>query len=182
MNRLFIALPVDSKIIDTVFNIILQEKNSNLIKWEKKENIHITLKFIGDTEDRITDEIIKILDKVAISNSSFSLATEKFGAFYRNKKPSILWLGFYENETLNKLQNDIENRLELIGIKKEERKFHSHVTLLRVKNERDEEVTRNIITKKIDEIEYKINEFYLVKSILTPNGSIYKKLKTFKLK
>lgn len=182
MNKLFIALPVEQKVIDNVFNTILKEKNSGLIRWEKKENIHITLKFIGDTNEIITDEIIKVLDKIAISYSSFNLTTEKFGAFYRNKKPAILWLGFYENNTLNKLQNDIENNLELIGIKKEERKFHSHVTLLRVKNERDEEVTKNILTKKIEEIEYKINEFYLIKSILTPQGSIYKKLKTFKLK
>jgi 2'-5' RNA ligase len=182
MNRLFIALPVDKKIVEHIFNKIEKKESYKLFKWEKKENIHITLKFLGDTEENLIPFIDKELKEIANKFEHFSLTLNKLGTFNRNGNPVILWFNFYKNEIINLLQKEIEQNLEKIGFRKEEREFLPHVTLLRIKNERDAKLIKSYKEIELEPIEYVINEFYLVKSKLTSQGSIYTKVKTYKLK
>jgi 2'-5' RNA ligase len=182
MNRLFIALPVDKKIISHVFENLSEKKSFNNFRWEKKENIHITLKFLGDTEDNLIDDIDNRLKNIALNFNSFDLKLNKIGTFNRNGKPFILWFNFYKNESVELLNKKIEEELLNLGFNKENRDYNPHVTLLRVKNEEDSETIKSYKDIKFEPIEYCVNELYLIKSTLTPKGSLYTKIKTYKLK
>ncbi len=182
MNRLFIALPVENKIIDYIFQKLSQEESFKLFRWEKKENIHITLKFLGDTEGNFISSIDKELEKIAIKYSSFTLKLNKLGTFNKNGNPFILWFNFNKSDTVNLLQKDLEECLSELGYNKETREFYPHVTLLRVKNEKDSQYIKKYKEIELEPVQYILNEFYLVKSELTSKGSVYTKIKTYKLK
>ncbi|HPN38282.1 MAG TPA: RNA 2',3'-cyclic phosphodiesterase [Melioribacteraceae bacterium] len=182
MNRLFIALPVSTEIVDYIDNLLREENSYSKFKWEKKENIHITLKFLGDTEQNIIEIIDRLLNNIVLKHNSLKLKLHKLGTFNKYGKPFILWFNFYNNELMENLQQDIENELFNIGFKKDEREFNPHVTLLRIKNEKDANLVNNYKEINIEPLEYYATEFYLMKSDLTKNGSVYTKLKTYKLK
>lgn len=183
MIRLFVAL----KIPDAVLNRIMEIKK-NILKnseekynWEKKEKIHLTLKFIGDVQNDNVEPIAEELNFIEnYTRLNFSL--DCFGFFFKNNSPKILWIGLSENPKVIKLVEEINNRLKKFKIPAEEREFKSHLTLLRIKNK----VSKNFINQfknyKIPEINFLAEEAALIKSRLLQKGSVYTEIKNYKLK
>jgi len=108
--------------------------DSKYINWVRKENIHITLVFIGYVDDDETYKICKIVREMARRHESFHLDLEKIITGPPDKTPRMFWVEGEKSQELANLQNDLENALNIgTGYKKEIRPFRPHITLARFK-------------------------------------------------
>ncbi len=138
MIRLFIALIIPEEIKDKIFHYCAEvTKNLSGYKWEPKEKIHLTLKFIGDIKAELLPEIINEI-KFVENYTSFKCSISKFGFFFRDNQARILWCNFETDEKLFELVRELNIRLTKFDIEAEKRKFKGHLTLLRIKNKMDE--------------------------------------------
>jgi 2'-5' RNA ligase len=171
--RCFLAIEIPEEVKKEI--IRLGKEFNFLGKYVEKENLHLTLKFFGDVEDKKVGEIKEKLKKVKFK--SFLSILGGMGFFPSEKMIRVLWVGIEPKEKLNKLYEEIEKSL---GNKTE--KFEAHVTLARIKDIKDKKEFLDRIKKiKIKPIEFEVREFVLKKSTLTPKGPIYEDVERFKL-
>jgi len=181
MIRLFIALIIPEEVIEKIFNYCADvTKSLSGHKWEPKEKIHLTLKFIGDIKEELLPEIIEDI-KFVENYTSFKCSISKFGFFFKDNQARILWCNFETGEKIFELVRELNIRLTKFGIEAEKRKFKGHLTLLRIKNKMDEKFIQRFKEYKFDPIQFNSNKIVLVKSILKPGGSEYKVLKNYEL-
>lgn len=180
--RCFIAVELPGNIRGKIFHKfeILQRKNLFKGKITEKENLHLTLKFLGEISE---EKIKKVQEKLSgIKFEKFSCNIGNPGVFKNEKFIKIIFVELIsENNKLEKLQKKISEKLPEFY---EKRKFSSHVTTARVKF-----VDRSLKEKLVQEIEkinfkdlnFEADEFVLMKSELFPQGPRYKILEKFKL-
>jgi len=180
--RCFIAIDItDQKLLDNL-NRIAVMLNIQGVKPVEKENLHITLKFLGEISESIVQDIISQLEHV--SYKEFQIRVSGLDAFPNARRPRVIWAGIKEGHIeLIQLQAIIENELKALKLKLENEKFHPHITLARVKDNRSIDKVKEILNIYQNE-EFGIflaKDFVLKQSILTPSGPIYKDIKRFKL-
>ncbi len=147
------------------------------VKWVEEENLHLTLKFLGEVKEERVEEISRVLREIRRSEKRFELSLEDIGAFPSERSPRVIWIGVGKGrEEIIRLQERIEEGLTPLGFKKEERGFHPHLTIARVKKRAD--------FKELFDLSYKSRVFLvdsvtLFKSTLTPKGPIYEPLDRF---
>lgn len=134
MPRLFTALEIPR---DATLSLSLLRGGLPGARWIDVENYHMTLRFIGDVEGHIADEIATALDRV--QRPAFSLSLSGVGAF-GGKKPHSIWAGVAASPELIALQAEIERICQRLGLPKDQHKFTPHVTLARLKNPNLEEL------------------------------------------
>ena len=185
--RTFIAINVPPAVLDTITRIQTRFKSLGLhASWVKPGNIHLTLKFLGDTDpDRIPGIQNKLTETLA-SFARFQLSLGSAGVFPDTNNPRVLWLGLKDEEgALKTLQTDIEKTLESIGFPREQRPFSPHVTLARIKSPKGKKELKEeldaVNPKGISTHPFDVGEIHLYESQLTPKGSIYTVLANFKL-
>jgi 2'-5' RNA ligase len=153
-------------------------------KWVNPENIHLTLKFLGEIKDEQVVDVCNITGEVASRHESFELNVESVGHF-GGKSARVLWVGMGQNcEKLLELQQDLEQQLDLAGWLRETRKFSGHLTLCRIRNPR--------AGVKLAQLAQDYGDFKLgtapadsvsvYQSQLTPQGPIYTVLGNYQLK
>ncbi len=155
-------------------------KNFNNYRWEQKEKIHLTLKFIGDFEESKIPLLIEDLYFLE-SIKPFQSELTNLGFFYRDMEPKILWAGLKIEERVLELVDNLNSKLEKFGIKPEKRKFNPHLTLMRIKKHPDESFINEINNSSLEGIEFIANKISLMKSTLTKHGSTYNELNVFEL-
>jgi len=146
------------------------------VKWVKKENLHITLKFLGKTDKQIAIEA-KIKEAVK-PFPPFKVSLKGIGAFPSSKRAKILWVGVKEGaKDLTDLFVALEKKIHELGFEKEARKFTPHITFARVKD------GKYSLSENIDFSfdSFPVNEVALFKSTLTPKGAIYESLSSLPL-
>jgi len=173
--RLFTGIKLPTEIKKKIYSITQDFRKIKSIKWVEMENLHITLKFIGEVEEKKYFEIANLLEKVNFSE--FEIILQNGGVFPNYHNPKVIWIGVsFKEGTLDKLFYEIEEKLEVIGVKKENRKFKPHLTLGRVKKRSGiEEVLREIRGDKFKNFRenFLVKEFTLFESILKREGPIY---------
>lgn len=182
MIRLFIALEIPDEIISAV--LLERDKSlgsENNIRWEKKDKLHITLKFLGDTEESLVADLSLGLEKIVNRNRPIEISVNKFGVFRRGGEPKILWVGMNENNQLSKIVDEIEESFCKFGYPKEERKFKPHVTLLRFRGYEDSDRILKLLDVKLPNLSFNADKISLIKSELKQTGSVYTTIKSFKL-
>jgi len=180
--RTFIAFGVESFAINELIKIRNEVFPNSNLKFEKNNKLHITIKFIGDLEEKRIPKLISALQNIADSSYSFNLSFTKFGFFFKNDLPAILWVGVSETSELFVLRDIIENELFEIGFEKENKKYKPHLTLLRLNKNDDIANVKFILKKKISNIQFRVSHFSLFKSELKMSGSEYKIIKKYDLK
>ena len=181
MIRLFVALKIPENVKEQLFNICYElVPDASLYRWETKDKIHLTLKFIGEVEENLVPPISTELDFV-INYHSFDFTISRFGFFFRDRRPKILWTGLQTDESIIKLVEELNNRFEKFDIEPERRKFKSHLTLLRIKNKLDENFINNFNNYQFDNLNFKTNKIALVKSELSQAGAQYTEIKNYEL-
>ncbi len=180
--RIFIAIKIEDLALEKLLEIKNELFKTRELKWEPKEKLHITLKFIGDVDEEVIPNLIARLKKVANNFSPFVLNFYKFGLFKRKGIPSILWAGIEENETLSNLHFEIESILSNIGFVKESRIYKPHLTLIRFGKKIQNDINESNLERNLSDIKFKINGFSLFKSELNNSGSVYNEIKYIKLK
>ncbi len=178
--RTFIAVEIPEKQRKIIWEFINEQKKKNLlIKWVEFENLHITLKFLGEVDEKKLDEILPLLSTISSRTISFNLCLENLGCFPNIRNPRVLWVGVSQGgDDLIKLATELENVLYKIGFKKEEKKFHPHLTIGRIKTLCSVD---DIINQPIKTDSFVVKEFILFKSTLLPTGPVYEKLNRFPL-
>lgn len=193
--RTFIAIELSENLKNFLAELIKVKANLEGISVVKKENFHITLKFLGEVEDRIIPNLSKILISIANQFEPFSLKLTHPGVFPDKIRPKVIWIGTENNDTLKKLAKQIDERVHELGFQKENREYKSHITLARVKNYQNGRYLFQQILKNFSEytsnlnfqngsdqrLEIFVKDFVLMKSTLTPQGSIYEILERFPL-
>lgn len=180
-KRLFISLPLDQTTSKDI-----HKKFSNLkLPWEKirtvrPEQLHLTLKFLGDTDIDNIPFLINSLNKVKIGTDDIQLNIYQTQIF-SPERPKILNLGIKIEHNLRKLYDQIENMLFDEGLApKESRQFSAHITLARVKKTASLEEFENFNSWSINKFFY-VSHFELQESTLSKNGPEYTVLQTFNL-
>ena len=189
MNRLFIALMIPGEIREKIISLRNKAiKNYNTFRWEPEEKIHLTLKFIGDVNDELTEPIINALKFVSDYNC-FNCRLTRFGFFYkqgntgqRGRQARVLWVGLSLDDSIFRMVDKINKEFESLSIPSEKRKFRPHLTIKRLKGDEGENFINAFESFEIPEIQFNAGEIALIKSDLLPGGSKYTEIKKYKLK
>lgn len=161
-----------------------QIKNSGTnVKLVKPENIHITLKFLGDIDEELVEEIEKTIRQSIKDISSFKIKLVGTGVFPNQRYIKIIWIGIRDHGELGKIANNIDEQLAKFGFEKEKRPFSPHLTIARVKSAKNKEKLMEIVNKYHEAkfAEINVESIKLKKSELTPEGPIYTTIKEIKL-
>lgn len=184
--RTFIAIAIPGDVRAKIAELQFTLKNAGgHVSWPKPENIHLTLKFLGDTDENLINEISNQLNQSVKSISQFKIAIKGVGAFPNLKYPRVIWIGAEsEGDQIRHLVSDIEDRIADLGFKKESRPFSAHLTLGRVKEVKGIEpiIERLQQTDNFEAGSFPVEEVRLIKSELHPTGAIYTTLKKFEIK
>ncbi len=184
--RTFIAIEITEEIRNKIGELqnILKGLGGR-ISWTKPGNIHLTLKFLGDTDEGIIDEISAKLQQAVESIADFKITVKRTGTFPNFKRPRVIWVGAEcEGEQMQKLTAQIEDCMENFGFEKEIRRFSAHLTLGRVKDIKGIEPVMEKL-KNYENFEagsFAVKNFFLIKSELHSAGAIYTPLKKIVLK
>ena len=179
--RSFLAFELPPDIKKEVAKIADEVKKSGLAAgWVKPGNIHLTVIFMGDVEEKNISAIISSIDNVVNKYEPFDIALGGIGIFPGIKKPRVLWLGLNgEIERLGSLRDELQKTLEAYGIKQEKRTFRPHLTLGRFRKPlRDRAPLKKVIEayNDISGPPGKLNDLILFKSELKPGGSVYTRM------
>lgn len=187
--RAFIAIELPEQIKDTLGKVQEQLKATGTdVKWVAPENIHLTLKFLGEVDEKKIEKVNAILEDVAKDKNSFSLRLSSLGAFPKMHSPRVIWAGVAEGDKETKeIAKALEEKIAKLGIPKESRPFSSHITLGRTRSNLNrqnlvENLERLAQEFSQDGLEFKATKITLFQSTLTPKGPIYTALKDASLK
>jgi 2'-5' RNA ligase len=168
MPRLFTALEIPR---DAALSLSLLRGGLPGARWVDVENYHLTLRFIGDVEGHVADEIANALDRV--HRPPFSLTLSGVGAF-GSKKPHAIWAGVAASPDLVALQAEIERICQRIGVPSDPRKFVPHVTLARLKNASSSDVAHYLSARgNFATMPFKVTRFVLMSSRDSIGGGPY---------
>ncbi|MDH5575523.1 MAG: RNA 2',3'-cyclic phosphodiesterase [Nitrospirota bacterium] len=137
MIRVFLAVELSSGIRENLFSL-QQELKKILppINWVRPESIHLTLKFLGYVEPSCISQLLLALEPIGIKQHGFSIEVQGVGVFPQVKHPRILWVGVTgKTHALQELVLEIESTLEPLGFSPEEKPYHPHLTLARIKRD-----------------------------------------------
>jgi RNA 2',3'-cyclic 3'-phosphodiesterase len=188
--RAFIAIDLTPEITHQLGMISCQLKQDLVdvpVRWVPAENIHLTLKFLGDVSIAHMEILKEVLQTDASTHRGFSFSVGKLGAFPNFRHPRVIWIGVEAPHDLAALQRSIESSMARMGYAPEDRPFSPHLTLGRV--------SRNATardTHKIGEIleastvgflgVNPVSAVCLYRSDLKPSGAEYSKIFTASLK
>ncbi len=174
--RSFIAIDLPGDIKSSIDKIIRTVSgDSRGIRWVPTENMHLTLKFLGEVKEELIPEIVRRLVLIGGHYQRFSVGIRGTGAFPNFRNPNVLWVGVDESGALERLFGEIDASLSEIGFERENRKFSPHLTIARVKDRRGiDPLIKELATFKeafFGTIE--VREILLMKSVLKPSGAEY---------
>ena len=176
MIRLFVALEIPQAIRT---RLTLLGGGVPGARWASEEQMHLTLRFIGEVDGNVARDIDDAL--AGIRAPGFTLELADVGEF-GGKKPHALWAGVRPNEALLHLQRKIETALQRIGLLAEERKFSAHVTLARMRSAPREKVVQFLTHHALFASgPFDVNRFVLFSSHLGSGGSVYHAERTYPL-
>jgi 2'-5' RNA ligase len=149
------------------------------VKWVRPQNIHLTLKFLGNIATSATDKIAEGMTLAARNCPVVSLAAKGIGVFPGIRRPRVIWAGLNgQLEILANLQQSLDAHLADLGFPRESRAFKSHLTLGRVKGKIASARMRAAIDKlsEFESESFEISQIILFKSELRPTGAVYTKV------
>lgn len=159
------------------------KKTTAQVKLVESKNIHITLKFLGDTPIHQIKEIESIIKKATAQVKKHTIRLEGTGVFPNEHYIKVIWIGIKETDLIAQIAESINTQCSTIGFQKDKRGFSAHLTIGRMKSSKGKEEILNVIKTYQDTLfsEIVVNEIQLKKSTLTPKGPIYETLSTIPL-
>jgi 2'-5' RNA ligase len=152
--------------------------------WVEPDQVHLTLKFIGETPATQVEPLSDALEEVAARFRPFALRFGPIGAFPSPRRPRVVWLGVEATPELRFIKDDLERRLGELGIEREERPYQPHITLGRTPREAEagefrrlEEVAR---TLRVTD-EYRVTHLDLMRSRLERSGAVHTQVRVARL-
>ena len=184
--RLFVALEIPAAVRDNLAAQVaeLRELSAKVAdkrpRWVRPENLHVTLKFIGEVSPAKLEGIRGALSAIR-SDAPVQIEFRRLGFFPNEQHPRVLWAGLDASPNLSSLARDIDGALETQGIARERRAFTPHLTLARFEPPGLHEKLRAAIQKNgaREFGSFQTREFYLIESKLKPSGAEYTTLASY---
>ena len=184
MIRVFLAVELSSNIQEKLF--ALQQQLKGIlppVNWVRPESIHLTLKFLGYVDSSLVSQLLSVLEPIGEKHTPFSVDVQGLGVFPQVKHPRIFWVGLTGNtQALHDLEFEIEAALEPLGFPPEEKTYHPHLTLARIKRENAQVGSALIQTKALESKSNLgaviVDRFTLFQSDLDSSGARYTSLWT----
>jgi 2'-5' RNA ligase len=181
--RTFIAIDLEPEIKKRLSLLIENlKKLSQNIRWVNREGMHLTLKFLGEIDPEKVRPVENVLKDITGQYHPFPLRLKGTGWFPPGKKnPRVLWIGVETENSLLSLQIQLENSLEKLSFPIEERDFHPHLTLGRVKMPSGLQQVLSDLEKQKETLfgEMTVSKVTFFQSVLKPSGAEYKVLSEF---
>ncbi len=181
--RTFLAFPIPKEIKGYFKNMLEPIINKeDTINWVKRENIHITLNYLGETDSEKIEEHASHIESVVNKFPPFRLGTTDTGIYPHANAPRVLWVGSAPYDlTLKSFKQKLDKELTHLGYRLDKRPFQPHITLARVKTiSRKSSFIHKFLTVQVREFNFEVDTVLWMKSTLTPTGAEYEELKTFK--
>ena len=158
-----------------VLEHLKESLSGSKIKWIEPYNLHITLFFLGGTDEKLIPLISERLKQLSLEFSSFRMEFEGVGVFKNFRDPRVIWIGIRDHFNICKLKSGIDDELGKFGFEAEKREFRPHLTIGRIKWIRKISVLEELVESyKNDEIQKTgIKEIIFYESILKPDGPLY---------
>ena len=176
MHRLFVAIRPPEGIRDLLIDAM---DDSPEFRWQDEEQLHLTLRFIGEVERPVADDIAGALSR--IHSPAFELRVAGAGRF-EQRGSGALWAGIEPKAPVAALAAKIERSCLAVGLEPERRAFHSHITIARWKGRRTREVAdfldrrRGLVSEP-----FAVTEFTLFESRLSRHGAHYEEVASYPL-
>jgi RNA 2',3'-cyclic 3'-phosphodiesterase len=184
MKRLFAAVKIspEKAFFDQLHQLEARLRHEK-IKWVEDHNIHVTLKFFGETEEKRIPQINHVLKSVADNTSSFELSLRNLGIFGSSYNPKVVWAGIQPYEDLAEIMKNIQKELRTIGYEPDRQNLVPHLTLGRIRSLVDKSFFQRTIDgfKELTSLPQRVVAFHLFESILKKEGPVYVVLNTFPL-
>jgi RNA 2',3'-cyclic 3'-phosphodiesterase len=184
MKRTFIGVRVDAggELKVAISTLRAGLKNEN-IKWVDISNMHVTLAFIGSTEEPMIKRVVSMLNNDFESFGIINFRLSGFGVFRNFNDPRIIWTAIEDHDRLTEAHEKVKNGLGALNIKLEDKQFKPHLTIARIKDLKDKENLQKL-TQKYANIPFQdvtISEIVYYESVLLPSGPLYKPISTIRL-
>jgi RNA 2',3'-cyclic 3'-phosphodiesterase len=185
MLRTFIALDFPPEIIQRIEEIIAYFRTQtpkDALKWVSTNNLHLTIKFLGEIPEEKLDQVKAILTDSLRNKSEFNIEIEGLGMYPNKHNPRVVWLGINADDTLINLHQILDSALQAVDIEREKRAFSPHLTIARVRRQTKrntiKEIGEILSQFKVDSLgKINVKEIVLYQSELTSKGPIYTPLK-----
>jgi len=174
--RTFICLEIPDSIKDRIADLqnALRRIDAQ-ISWVKPENIHLTIRFLGDVPSTKIGLVREAANRAALSVNGFEIEVGGAGCFPSKKNPRVLWVGLASMPaSLKRLRNAVEDELAREGFPREEKSFSPHLTIGRVRSPRNAaKVAEELIGAGFETEVFRAEELIVMRSDLNPRGSVY---------
>ena len=178
MYRLFVAIDLPEWVKEAVAAIV--GRNLAGARLVPMAQLHLTLRFIGETDEALFQAIKGCLN--GVKGISFPLTLKEVGHFPKAGHPRVLWVGMEESAALRGLHGEVEKHLMTAGVSPEGRSFSPHITIARLK----ETPTAKVISleerhQRFNAGPFPVEEFHLYSSTLTRDGAIHERAASYRL-
>jgi 2'-5' RNA ligase len=186
MIRAFIAVPASDEVRAVVTDVETRLRKSGAsVKWVRPGNVHVTLKFLGNTPASDVEKLSGVLREALKETPSFEVTVGGVGTFPRGRgKPRVVWLGMESGkERLIETAGKVEDACAELGFEREKRPFAAHLTIGRVRrgSGRLSELAAAVEGIEFKPLQLKVDRVNLVRSRLSPEGPTYTVLESFSL-
>lgn len=170
MIRLFVGIELPDKVRSDLAAICSGVPGA---RWVARENLHLTLRFIGNVEESAVADIDLALSR--LKAPAFDLVIAGIDQFCKGRRPTMLWAGVDKNPALSHLQARVETAMQRAGLPPEGRRFTPHVTLARLRNVNGERLRTFIAANALYRSEpIRVDRITLFSSFLAHSGAIYR--------
>lgn len=172
--RAFVSVDIEpSKTLASLLETL--RRSGGDLKVVRPQNLHVTLKFLGDTEQSLVGEIVERLREAVADTQPFDLSLRGMGAFPTLTNIKVVWVGMDDGAALGGIAERLEDSFSEMGFRKERRGFRPHLTVARARSGRGMAPVADTITANAatDFGGQRVDRVVLKKSVLTPKGPIY---------
>ena len=187
--RAFIPIEIPGEIKERLGQVTSQLNAAvpdDSVRWVPAENIHLTLKFLGDVSEANYEVLIQLLETQARLHSPFDMSVGGLGAYPNDKRPRVVWIGIEADHELFELQRAIDAETSRLGYRSEVRDYSPHLTVGRISRNASADEVR-AVGQAISSFELgflgvsRVDCLHLYRSELNPGGAVYTRLYTARL-
>lgn len=174
--RCFAAVELSKPLRDALADALKKMPREPEVRWSGPEQLHVTLKFLGEVADKDLPRVCEIVQAAAASLAPFSIQLGGFGVFPAPRNPRVLWAGIEDPDAgCRRWLDAVDPRFEEMGFTPELRAYRPHVTLGRAKSSRGAAVLRQVLETAAPPParEMRVEQIVLFESILRPQGAKY---------
>lgn len=187
--RAFIAIDLSPDLIARIdeTTAYLKEQMGDLpVRWISAENVHLTMKFLGDVSVTNVDRLAEIIRRVAGAHECFEMSVGSLGVFPNQRRPRVIWLGVEAPQVLHTIQRSLDQETNRLGYETKDQHFSPHLTIARVSRGADyreiKEISEFLEAESVGFLgATRVANINLFRSDLKPTGAEYTKVYTARL-